>query len=30
MKTGDIVADFELPDQTGAPRKLSALLSTDP
>jgi peroxiredoxin Q/BCP len=30
MKTGDIVADFELPDQTGAPRKLSALLSDGP
>jgi thioredoxin-dependent peroxiredoxin len=30
MKTGDIVADFELPDQTGAPRQLSALLSDGP
>lgn len=30
MKTGDIVADFELPDQTGTPRKLSALLSDGP
>jgi thioredoxin-dependent peroxiredoxin len=30
MKTGDIVADFELPDQTGAPRKLSTLLSDGP
>jgi peroxiredoxin Q/BCP len=30
MKTGDIVADFELPDQTGAPRKLSVLLSDGP
>ena len=26
MKRGDTVADFELPDQTGTPRKLSALL----
>ena len=30
MKTGDIVADFELLDQTGTPRKLSALLSDGP
>jgi thioredoxin-dependent peroxiredoxin len=30
MKTGDTVADFELPDQTGTPRKLSELLSTGP
>jgi peroxiredoxin Q/BCP len=30
MKTGDTVADFELPDQTGQPRKLSELLSTGP
>jgi thioredoxin-dependent peroxiredoxin len=30
MKTGDVVADFELPDQTGTPRKLSELLSTGP
>jgi thioredoxin-dependent peroxiredoxin len=30
MKTGDTVPDFELPDQTGAPRKLSALLSDGP
>ncbi len=30
MKTGDSVADFELPDQTGAPRKLSALLGDGP
>ncbi|MDD4868101.1 MAG: peroxiredoxin [Mycobacterium sp.] len=27
MKPGETVADFELPDQTGTPRKLSALLS---
>jgi thioredoxin-dependent peroxiredoxin len=30
MKTGDIAADFELPDQTGTPRTLSALLSDGP
>ncbi|ORB86945.1 peroxiredoxin [Mycobacterium kansasii] len=30
MKTGDTVADFELPDQTGSPRKLSTLLSDGP
>jgi thioredoxin-dependent peroxiredoxin len=30
MKTGDVVADFELPDQTGTSRKLSDLLSTGP
>ncbi|MBS9534286.1 peroxiredoxin [Mycobacterium sp. M1] len=30
MKTGDTVADFELPDQTGAPRRLSALLADGP
>lgn len=30
MKTGDRVEDFELPDQTGAPRKLSELLSGGP
>jgi thioredoxin-dependent peroxiredoxin len=30
MKTGDTVPDFELPDQTGTPRKLSALLSDGP
>ena len=30
MKTGDTVADFELPDETGTPRKLSALLSDGP
>ncbi|QUR67390.1 peroxiredoxin [Mycobacterium spongiae] len=30
MKTGDSVSDFELPDQTGTPRKLSALLSDGP
>ncbi|MBW0016539.1 MAG: peroxiredoxin [Mycobacterium sp.] len=30
MKTGDTVADFELPDQTGKPRKLSELLADGP
>jgi len=30
MKTGDTVSDFELPDQTGTPCKLSALLSDGP
>src|SRR6516164_9939254 len=30
MKTGDTVADFELPDQTGTPRKLSALVADGP
>ncbi|MBV8860460.1 MAG: peroxiredoxin [Mycobacterium sp.] len=30
MKSGDTVADFELPDQTGTPRKLSTLLADGP
>jgi peroxiredoxin Q/BCP len=30
MKPGDTVADFELPDQTGTPRKLGALLADGP
>jgi thioredoxin-dependent peroxiredoxin len=30
MKPGDTVADFELPDQTGTPRKLSGLLADGP
>ncbi|MEO8814725.1 MAG: peroxiredoxin [Mycobacterium sp.] len=30
MKTGDIAADFDLPDQTGTQRKLSALLADGP
>jgi peroxiredoxin Q/BCP len=30
MKTGDVVTDFELPDETGAPRRLSELLSAGP
>jgi peroxiredoxin Q/BCP len=30
VDTGDIVADFELPDQDGRPRRLSALLTDGP
>ncbi|OBH06079.1 peroxiredoxin [Mycobacterium sp. E1747] len=30
MQTGDTVEDFELPDQTGTPRRLSELLSGGP
>ena len=30
MQVGDQVPDFELPDQTGTPRKLSALLAGGP
>ena len=30
MNIGDSVADFELPDQDGQPRRLSALLSNGP
>ncbi len=30
MRTGDTVVDFELPDETGAPRKLSDLLVDGP
>jgi peroxiredoxin Q/BCP len=30
MKTGETVADFELPDETGTPRKLSDLLQGGP
>lgn len=30
MQTGDEVPDFELPDQTGAPRRLSTLLAEGP
>ena len=30
MHKGDVVDDFELPDQTGAPRKLSDLLANGP
>jgi thioredoxin-dependent peroxiredoxin len=30
MKPGDTAADFELPDQTGTPRKLSGLLADGP
>ncbi|MCO8269913.1 peroxiredoxin [Actinoplanes sp. TRM 88003] len=30
MKAGDVVDDFELPDQDGTPRRLSALLADGP
>ncbi|MCY1139703.1 peroxiredoxin [Actinoplanes sp. Pm04-4] len=30
MKPGDVVDDFELPDQDGTPRRLSALLADGP
>ena len=30
MRTGDVVPDFELPDQTGTPRRLSAFLADGP
>ncbi|HUC37549.1 MAG TPA: peroxiredoxin [Acidimicrobiales bacterium] len=30
MKTGDVVDDFELPDETGTPRKLSDFLAKGP
>jgi peroxiredoxin Q/BCP len=30
MKAGDVVEDFELPDETGNPRKLSDLLAKGP
>ena len=30
LDKGDLVADFELPDQTGTPRRLSALLAGGP
>ena len=30
MKPGDQIPDFELPDQTGAPRRLSTLLADGP
>lgn len=30
MKKGDVVPDFELPDETGTPRKLSTLLEGGP
>ena len=30
MRTGDVVRDFELPDQTGTPRKLSDFLTNGP
>ena len=30
MQTGDVVPDFELPDQDGTPRRLSTLLAAGP
>jgi len=30
MRTGDVVPDFELPDQSGTPRTLSSLLANGP
>ena len=30
MRTGDLAADFELPDQTGTPRRLSTLCADGP
>jgi peroxiredoxin Q/BCP len=30
MKPGDVAPDFELPDETGTPRRLSALLKNGP
>jgi peroxiredoxin Q/BCP len=30
MQRGDVVADFDLPDETGAPRKLSEFLARGP
>lgn len=30
MQTGDVVPDFELPDQTGTPQRLSTLLADGP
>ncbi len=30
MRTGDVVPDFELPDQTGTPRTLSGFLANGP
>jgi len=30
METGEIVADFELPDETGTPRRLSEFLASGP
>jgi peroxiredoxin Q/BCP len=30
MQTGDVVSDFELPDETGTPRRLSDLLADGP
>src|SRR5712664_4374744 len=30
VRKGDVVTDFELPDETGAPRRLSGLLADGP
>ena len=30
LRKGDVVTDFELPDETGAPRRLSGLLADGP
>jgi thioredoxin-dependent peroxiredoxin len=30
VRKGDVVTDFELPDETGAPRRLSGLLANGP
>ena len=30
MQTGDVVEDFERPDETGTPRRLSEFLSSGP
>ena len=30
MRKGDVVSDFELPDETGTPRRLSELLAGGP
>ena len=30
MRKGDVVSDFELPDETGTPRRLSELLADGP
>jgi len=30
MQRGDVVADFELPDETGTPRALSEFLARGP
>ena len=30
MRKGDVVTDFELPDETGTPRRLAELLADGP